>query len=293
MMGRLNHSPQFASRQNAPGTRSLRGENSRAQLIAVAAAETPEAMRRALGRIAAAQPDMIEWRVDALAGVTAHDDLTALSTAFAILCEGWDGRILATYRTEVEGGGGVASQHSSVVRALLAESSRVAGAGRSGIDAIDIEASSTDAAALCQEVIGHGLIPVISTHDFTARHVSADDVEAALTRLATIAGTSGDSTPLDDARVIPVVKIAWTPTTVDDTMTMIAAARAFAERHRGRLDVIAIAMGEHGVLNRIVPSLSGSMATFVSVDGAASAPGQVDCQALRAFDEATGCLSFR
>jgi 3-dehydroquinate dehydratase-1 len=77
-----------------------------------------------------------------------------------------------------------------------------------------------------------------------------------------------------------VVKLACTPGTPEDVLTVLAATAEYAGRPDAR-PAITMAMGPLGVVSRLAGETFGSVLTFGTV-GAASAPGQVDAVALRA-----------
>ena len=97
-----------------------------------------------------------------------------------------------------------------------------------------------------------------------------------------------DSTPDEDAIIntlhdmqavgADIVKYAAMPRHKVDVKTLLDATYRYAYE-ADSVPVITMSMGKLGVLSRISGSLTGSCLTFGTV-GAASAPGQVDCEEL-------------
>ena len=76
-----------------------------------------------------------------------------------------------------------------------------------------------------------------------------------------------------------IVKFAVMPQTKADVMSLLNATYRYSSEPES-VPVITMSMGRLGVLSRISGSLTGSCLTFGTV-GAASAPGQIDCEELR------------
>ena len=75
-----------------------------------------------------------------------------------------------------------------------------------------------------------------------------------------------------------IVKFAVMPQTKADVMSLLNATYRYSSEPES-VPVITMSMGRLGVLSRISGSLTGSCLTFGTV-GAASAPGQIDCEEL-------------
>lgn len=75
-----------------------------------------------------------------------------------------------------------------------------------------------------------------------------------------------------------IVKFAVMPQTKADVMSLLNATYRYSSEPDS-VPVITMSMGRLGVLSRISGSLTGSCLTFGTV-GAASAPGQIDCEEL-------------
>ena len=76
-----------------------------------------------------------------------------------------------------------------------------------------------------------------------------------------------------------IVKLAVMPQNKAAVMSLLNATYRYAALPES-VPVITMSMGRLGVLSRICGSLTGSCLTFGTV-GAASAPGQIDCEELR------------
>ena len=75
-----------------------------------------------------------------------------------------------------------------------------------------------------------------------------------------------------------IVKYAAMPQSTDDVKALLDATYSYA-RKPDSVPVITMSMGKLGVISRISGSLTGSCLTFGTA-GAASAPGQIDCEEL-------------
>ncbi len=76
-----------------------------------------------------------------------------------------------------------------------------------------------------------------------------------------------------------IVKLAVMPQSRADVITLLNATYKYASEPDS-VPVITMSMGKLGVLSRLSGSLTGSCLTFGTV-GAASAPGQIDCEELK------------
>lgn len=171
--------------------------------------------------------------------------------------------VMATCRSVNEGGsfrGGFAERRSILRRA-----------GFAGAAYIDSEASDLASLAECG-----GAIRIISMHDFDATPV---DLEYRISALS--------STPAD------WVKFAVTARSYADNLTLFKALAKCTK------PAIAIAMGEMGVVSRILGPRFGSRVTFGSLGtGLESAPGQttatdlVELYRVRSITDKTRLLGY-
>jgi 3-dehydroquinate dehydratase-1 len=217
---------------------------------------------RELGAEAAAirrdAADLVELRVDRLAAV---DDIGAVREAIALVHDLLDPAlpVLLTLRTAAEGGRAIAP---AAYRDLL-----TAVVTAEGVAAIDVETALprdvVDAVVAAAHEAGRPV--VASFHDLAGTPSRAEIVE----RLVAQQRLGAD-----------VVKLACSPASPADVLTLLAATREYADRPDAQ-PAITMAMGPLGVISRIAGETFGSAVTFGTV-GAASAPGQVDAVALRA-----------
>ena len=219
---------------------------------------TIKALTAEAAAIGADVADLVELRIDRFADVA---DEQAVRAAVAAVRSALDPRlpILLTLRTAAEGGG--AQPAPEALRALL-----VLAAGLEGVAAVDVEM------ALPADVVGAvvgaahsaGKPVVLSFHDLGGTPARSAIVE----RLVRQQELGAD-----------VVKLACTPASAEDVLTLLAATRDYASRPDA-LPAITMAMGPLGVVSRLAGETFGSTLTFGTV-GAASAPGQVDAARLR------------
>lgn len=209
--------------------------------------------------IGPAAADLVELRVDRLAAaLTVAIVLEAIGVVRAALDPALP--ILLTIRTIAEGGG--AAIEPSTSRDLL-----VAAVAAQGAAAVDVESALpraiVDAVVAAARAAGKPV--VLSFHDLEGTPSQAGIVERLLQQQALGAD---------------VVKLACTPSSPADVLTLLAATAEYSARPDAR-PAITMAMGPLGVVSRIAGETFGSAVTFGTV-GAASAPGQVDAAALRA-----------
>ncbi len=245
-----------------------------AVIVPLTGADTAELVGQAAA-VRAASPDLVEWRVDLvdLLGASAQPataDLDALVSIGRQVVEGLDGLpLLVTIRTVTEGG-----RASAEPEAYLAALAALVGAGIA--DLVDVEVMLGEDTVRRAVRLAHDVgVPVVaSNHDVRATPARGE----LLRRLRLMVELGAD-----------VLKIAVTPLDAGDVLELLAATWA-AGRTLDR-PVIAISMGELGVVTRLAGGVFGSAATFATV-GPASAPGQRDIAQVRAalalFEPAPG-----
>ncbi|GAA2751487.1 type I 3-dehydroquinate dehydratase [Amnibacterium kyonggiense] len=216
------------------------------ELQAEAAAVTPAAA------------DLVELRIDRLDGAT---DQRAVREAIDLVGVALDPSlpVLLTFRTAAEGGG--AAIPAEAYRDLLIRSS-----ASDVVDAVDVEAALPREVvdAIMEGVHAEGKPVVLSFHDLQGTPSRQEIVG----RLVGQQALGAD-----------VVKLACTPQTPEDVLTLLAATADYTARPDAR-PAITMAMGGLGVVSRLAGETFGSCVTFGTV-GAASAPGQVDALRLR------------
>ena len=219
---------------------------------------TVDALVAEAAAVRPAAADLVELRIDRFAGVA---DPSAVRGAVAAVRATLDARIpiLFTLRTAAEGGG--AQPAPDALRDLL-----VLAAGLEGVAAVDVEMALPEdlVRAVVDTAHGAGRPVVLSFHDLRGTPAQ-QEIVARLVRQQELGAD--------------VVKLACTPASPEDVLTLLTATREYASRP-GALPAITMAMGPLGVVSRIAGETFGSVLTFGTV-GAASAPGQVDAVRLR------------
>ena len=192
--------------------------------------------------VLAAQPDVIEWRIDFLASVL---DPEKLKTAALDLRQTLgETPLLTTFRTAKEGGNLAVDDETyfQIVR-LVVENELTT--------AIDVELfhPKEGVMRIIKLAHDHGIKVIMSSHDFKQ---TPTDCEIYY-RLHKMADLGAD-----------VAKIAVMPQNPADVLTLLSA----------------MAMGDLGKVTRIAGAVFGSALTFGTV-GTASAPGQLSIADLR------------
>ena len=209
--------------------------------------------------------DLIELRADAFDGI--HDTMRLLGL-LAEVRAGFDGPILFTLRSEREGGLFTSDPEEYLDILRIAISSGC-------IDLIDIELGTeitaeaieygiSTAQMLAEEAKSFGIRVVMSEHDFTSTHRSAD-IYAAMERMRDCGAD--------------IAKGAYMPKTAEDIDEVLAAGLR-AKRELG-IPTILISMGEHGRMTRTFGEVFGSAVTFGCLEGKLSAPGQLEAHEMR------------
>ncbi len=201
---------------------------------------------------ALADSQFLEFRLDSLD--PEHDPATALEPLAEFLGAHKEVGAIATCRRKQFGGG---------FRGTLADELKIlTGAAEAGFDLIDLEIESAEecTAAQLDSLRDAGAALLISFHDFE----HAADPEAAFLRIR---------------RFEPdFIKIVSTAHTLTDSLNLLQ----WIKDRSGDAQVVGIAMGEPGVVSRILSLRAGSAFTFASApDGAETAPGQMTARALR------------
>jgi len=211
--------------------------------------------------------DMVEWRADWLAEqarishgqrmsrLAETERIVALAAILKILVA--PKPLIFTWRTAGEGGhgsaladGGYEAVTEAVIRAHAASM-------------VDIEVCHSAASRLIDAAHDYKVPVVGSWHDLSGTPPESVIVE----RLETIEGAGVD-----------VVKLAVMAQRDDDVTALMNAT---AERsHETEVPLVTVAMGEMGLVSRVLGHIFGSQATFASIAGE-SAPGQPTLAELR------------
>lgn len=211
-------------------------------------------------RAAAAGADCLEWRVDLWQGPLTREAITGVVAGLREAAG--DRPLLATLRTTAEGGEAEIDENSylAAIRLLVA----------GGVDLVDVEILRVWAREAIAAAHGGGVPVVGSRHSFGG----TPPEDAIVAALAFAENLGAD-----------IAKVAVMPSDALDTLTLLrATARRF---EHARVPLVAIAMGDAGVLSRVVGPAFGSCATFATVPDAigiapSSAPGQAPIATVRA-----------
>lgn len=230
----------------------------RPKVIVPLTGATVDELRAQAAAVVAAGPDVVEWRIDHLDAGAATPEAAA-TAALALRTALGDLPLLATTRTTAEGGLADVTDdaYAAGYRAVLATGA---------VDLLDVEVMRGEACVRALVDLAHeaGVAVVASNHDFDATPAREEIVR----RLLLMADRGAD-----------VLKIAVMPQDPGDVLTLLAATWETSQR-TGR-PLITMSMAGTGVVSRIAGGVFGSAATFGMV-GRASAPGQVEVEALRA-----------
>lgn len=208
---------------------------------------------------AAAEPDLVEWRVDFWKEISDAEAFNKTAeTLGEILGEI---PLLFTFRTADEGGEQFAS-------AKLYQRLNLMASKRPEMSLVDVEIckadmNSEETAALIEEIQKAGKTVVASNHHFTE---TPSDEEMYRT-FESMAAAGAD-----------IWKLAVMPETPEDVLRLLAVTRKVSMNTTH--PVITMSMGKQGVISRLSGELFGSAVTFASVSEA-SAPGQVEIEKLR------------
>jgi 3-dehydroquinate dehydratase/shikimate dehydrogenase len=219
--------------------------------VAIQAATPAELIARAEAALADAK--FLEFRLDALA-----KPAEALAPLKEFLAEHRDVTAIATCRRKEHGGNFVAP--------LAAEIDLLAKAADAGCRIVDLEVESAEEAAPRQlaKFRAHlreaGTALLVSFHDFSRTY----KLEAAAERI--------------EAFQPDFVKVVSTARSLADNLAVL---RLIEDRSLSS-HFVGIAMGEEGIVSRVLGPRAGAAFTFASSgDGVETAPGQVSARTLR------------
>ena len=205
---------------------------------------------------------IMEWRLDRFRPdlEDALDHREAVLAALPALrgALGPDRGLLVTFRTSHEGGSRPITDRDLGILLESLLGGRRAGT-QAAVDLIDIETARD--AGMVERVISsahrHGTVVIGSFHD-----MEATPSEETLVQILREQRRLGADVP----------KVAVTPRTPRDVLTLLSASLTVAEELRG--PHIAISMGTLGASSRVAAETFGSAATFATA-GEGSAPGQL------------------
>lgn len=218
---------------------------------------TEEEILASAKEIAAAKPDIMEWRIDYYeAGIKDNEKLIA--TAKALRDVVGELPILVTFRTKNEGGVLELGEDEYLDLVATVVSNRLG-------DAVDIELFHDEERVkdLVKQAHNYNVVVIMSNHDF--EKVPAKDViEFRLKKMAELGAD--------------VPKLACMPHSADDVLTLLSATND--ARKALSTPIITMAMADLGKVSRIAGQVFGSCLSFGAV-GKTSAPGQLSIEDLR------------
>lgn len=218
---------------------------------------TEEEILASAKEIAAAKPDIMEWRIDYYeAGIMDNEKLIA--TAKALRDVVGELPILVTFRTKNEGGVLELGEYEYLDLVATVVTNRLG-------DAVDIELFHDEERVkdLVKQAHNYNVVVIMSNHDF--EKVPAKDVIEF--RLKKMADLGAD-----------VPKLACMPHSADDVLTLLSATND--ARKALSTPIITMAMADLGKVSRIAGQVFGSCLSFGAV-GKTSAPGQLSIEDLR------------
>ena len=218
---------------------------------------TEEEILASAKEIAAAKPDIMEWRIDYYeAGIKDNEKLIA--TAKALRDVAGELPILVTFRTKNEGGVLELGEDEYLDLVATVVTNRLG-------DAVDIELFHDEERVkdLVKQAHNYNVVVIMSNHDF--EKVPAKDVIEF--RLKKMADLGAD-----------VPKLACMPHSADDVLTLLSATND--ARKALSTPIITMAMADLGKVSRIAGQVFGSCLSFGAV-GKTSAPGQLSIEDLR------------
>lgn len=217
---------------------------------------TEQEILDAAGKMAAVQPDVIEWRADWYEDVFDQEKVNALLKKLRDILQ--DTPVLMTFRTSKEGGEKAIDPDKYVSLNLEAAKTGL-------VDLVDVEIFTGD--DVVKKIIdgAHeaGVKVIASNHDFHKTPSQSDIVY----RLRKMQDMGAD-----------IPKIAVMPQNKKDVLTLLAATEEMASDFADR-PIITMSMAGTGVISRLCGEVFGSSMTFGAA-GKASAPGQMDVAAL-------------
>lgn len=207
-------------------------------------------------KIAAEEPDLIEWRADYFKDLA---DSSLVLTLLAQMKALTPIPILFTIRSQSEGGESIALSEDEKLDLLIkvAETSKV--------EVIDYEIFNTKLAVekVRSAIVGTDKRLILSYHNFTTTPEDETLLEIAKEGVA---------------RGADMVKIAVMPRTKEEVFRLLSTTQIINQAID--LPIITIAMGDLGKISRVIGWLYGSIITF-AVGIEASAPGQIPIAPLK------------
>lgn len=218
---------------------------------------TEEEILASAKEIAAAKPDIMEWRIDYYeAGIKDNEKLIA--TAKALRDVVGELPILVTFRTKNEGGVLELGEDEYLDLVATVVTNRLG-------DAVDIELFHDEERVkdLVKQAHNYNVVVIMSNHDFE-KVPAKDIIEFRLKKMAELGAD--------------VPKLACMPHSADDVLTLLSATN---DVHKELANpIITMAMADLGKVSRVAGQVFGSCLSFGAV-GKVSAPGQLSIEDLR------------
>ena len=206
-------------------------------------------------RAKAAQPDLVEFRVDWYEAVADNQKVVALLEKLR-KCLG-ELPLLFTFRSSREGGEAALSggAYQSLNEAAIASGF---------VDCVDVELFSGDAVVKAVVAAAHSrnVKVIASNHDFEKTPAA----EELLARLQKMEALGAD-----------IPKIAVMPQSSKDVLTLLTVTESWKETGK---TPVTMSMAGEGLISRLCGEIFGSAVTFGAA-GKSSAPGQIDAEELR------------
>jgi 3-dehydroquinate dehydratase/shikimate dehydrogenase len=223
--------------------------------VAIQAGSPQELVDRAESALADGiqEAKFLEFRLDSVA-----KPVLALPKIKEFLARHRDVTVIGTFRRKQHGGNFVGS--------LAAELEMLEKAAEAGCQIVDLEVESAEEAKAGQlakfraALRQFGCALIVSFHDFTR----TKGLEQAAARI--------------EAFEPDFVKVVSTARSLSDNLAVLK----LIQDHSHAAQVVGIAMGEEGLLSRVLGPRAGGAFTFASPENAAeTAPGQISARALR------------
>ncbi|MET0624184.1 MAG: shikimate dehydrogenase [Pyrinomonadaceae bacterium] len=235
-------------------------ETNKARVCVPVCVRRADELRPSVAR-AAELADVVELRLDCLA----EDQLAAARSLLGPLLGETPLPFIITYRPREQGGGrDVSLEERAAFWRDLPEALRdIEGVDRRERDFVDLELDLLESplAGSLGELFKRFRV-ICSQHDFEA---TPADLEELFSRMA--------------RTLAEILKVATKANSITDCVEVLRLCER--GRREGR-EVIAVSMGEAGVLTRVLAPAFGSFLTYASLDAAqATAPGQISARELR------------
>lgn len=214
---------------------------------------TAEKIIEVIGRMTSQKVEMIEWRMDWYEAVNDSEAVKKLLENIAPYVK--ETVFLCTYRSKKQGGEQAMPEADYLTMNRIVAESGVA-------DMVDLEFYEVSEPQTAIKRLQEKQVKVIcSNHNFK----ETPDIEEMKIQLSAMLEAGAD-----------FAKLAVMPERKQDVLHLLEAVVGVKEKYPGG-HLIAMSMGESGVISRLLGEWYGSEVTFAAFEKA-SAPGQVSCQ---------------